>query len=580
MSLRDWVAVLVSVVLLVVSGFVGVEVNSSALRAADRVHRADTQALGVNNAMLTRVLQLNSAAELSEFIAEYPLRVTENSAADRRALGALVGKSPTFSYGAAITDMGGAVLTASRSSGLPASDDPGWRPLRQLIAAGQPGFSSIMTVTSGVHIEAVAVPIVAGGSAAGMLIGFNAVASTSLQKFLESMSDPAHTTMIVDASGTIAAVADAANIGTKVDPPIRTATPAGHFVTFTIGRTALIAIVVGGLPAGWAYVRVHSLASFEGAVHTRSQTLNLTLLAMLLIGVAGFSVLGYRTMLQRRRANERFQALFQHAPDLMSVLDKHGRIAYVSPGSSAVLGYETRSLVGATVFEIVHPEDQPYLQRQFGAMRSRRDAVLRLQCRVRSGNGEYLWFEFTASNQLDNPALTGVVINARDVSESRAYQERLTYEAEHDALTGLPNRRLMRKSLGASLRAEAVAVLFVDLDGFKAVNDVHGHDAGDELLRQVAGRLAACVRDDDVLARVGGDEFVVLIPGIVEAADAEATCARIRASIERPFPIHGVEVLIGASVGVFMAPSAGDPDEALRAADRAMYTKKRAGRQP
>ena len=99
-------------------------------------------------------------------------------------------------------------------------------------------------------------------------------------------------------------------------------------------------------------------------------------------------------------------------------------------------------------------------------------------------------------------------------------------------------------------------------------------------LRQVADRLSSCVRENDVLARVGGDEFVVLIPGIVDAADAEATCARIRASIERPFPIHGAEVLIGASVGVFMAPSAGDPDEALRAADRAMYTSKRAGRQP
>jgi len=170
-----------------------------------------------------------------------------------------------------------------------------------------------------------------------------------------------------------------------------------------------------------------------------------------------------------------------------------------------------------------------------------------------------------------------VVINARDISDNRAFQEQLEHEAQHDALTGLPNRRRMQDVLGASLRTDAVAVLFVDLDGFKPVNDAHGHEAGDELLRQVAARLSACIREGDVLARVGGDEFVILMPGVLDPRDADAMCDRIQLAVETSFQIDGYEVAIGASVGVHLAPSACDPDEALRAADHAMYTIKKSG---
>jgi diguanylate cyclase (GGDEF)-like protein len=212
---------------------------------------------------------------------------------------------------------------------------------------------------------------------------------------------------------------------------------------------------------------------------------------------------------------------------------------------------------------------------RFGALLAERDAVLRLQCRVRSADERYRWFEFTASNQMHNPSLNGVVINARDISETRAFQERLAHEAQHDALTGLPNRRRMQDVLDSTLRQDAVAVLFVDLDGFKPVNDAHGHEAGDELLRQVAQRLSACVREQDVLARVGGDEFVVLMPGVPGAGDAEAMAARLRHVVDQPFLIDGTEVLIGASVGLHVGAPAEDPDEVLRAADHAMYTMKK-----
>jgi diguanylate cyclase (GGDEF)-like protein len=135
----------------------------------------------------------------------------------------------------------------------------------------------------------------------------------------------------------------------------------------------------------------------------------------------------------------------------------------------------------------------------------------------------------------------------------------------------------MQDALGSSLREQPVAVLFVDLDGFKPVNDAHGHEAGDELLRQVAARVSACVRENDVLARVGGDEFVVLMPGVTARADADAMSQRVRAAVEQPFHVFGAELTIGVSVGVHLATPSDDPDQALRAADHAMYAVKHLG---
>jgi diguanylate cyclase (GGDEF)-like protein/PAS domain S-box-containing protein len=583
MRLRNWIAVVVSVILLAAAGTIGFLVNRSALRAADAVHRADTTALGANNGALTGQMMLLSAKELDSFAESQGFSLSAGNSGDRATLQAFAAKSGTFSYGVLITNLTGAVLNASRDTGLPPLTDPGWEPLRKSLAAGRPGFSSIMTV-NGVRLEAVAVPIVVSGTPVAILVGLDNVAETDLQKYTQTLKSDTFLTTIVDSTGTVAASGDPQLLGTKVDPTVRAEIakrPAGAFLRYTaLDNTKMIAIVIGNLPGGWAYVRSQTQSSYDGAVHSKSQTLNMTLLAMLLIGVAGIAVLGYRGSLQRRRAHQRFEALFQHAPDLVSVLDAHGRIAYSSPSAIATLGFGGNGLVGNSVFDLVHPEDRPVMVEQFGTLLASRDGVLRLQCRVRSADGRYRWFEFTASNQMQNPSLNGVVINARDISETRAFQERLAHEAQHDALTGLPNRRRMQDVLDSTLRQDAVAVLFVDLDGFKPVNDAHGHEAGDELLRQVAHRLSACVREQDVLARVGGDEFVVLMPGVLGWDDAESMADRIRRAVEQPFLIDGGEVLIGASVGLHVGAPAEDSDEVLRAADHAMYTEKKSGRGP
>ncbi|MEV7623156.1 sensor domain-containing diguanylate cyclase [Actinoplanes sp. NPDC089786] len=576
MRLRSGIAVAVSVVVLVAIGVVGVLVNRSALQAADRVHRADSVALGTNNGTLAGQMQLLSAQELSDFAEAIGRGLTlgRDDAADRVKLRAFAGKSAFFGYGLAIVSRKGEVLNATRAGGLPAVTDPGYATLHAGLRAGRPGFSSVMTV-GGVALAAVGVPV-----KTAILVGYTNVAATQLQAFVARLSADTHLTTVVDAEGRVGATSEPALIGRTIDPTLIAAAHemrAPDFVEYaTPDGTRMIAVVVPGMPGGWTYVRTQTVASFDGAVHRRSQTLNLAMLAMLLAGVLGILIFAYRALITRRRADEKFRALFQHAPDMVAVVDADGKITYSSPSAAGLLGFEPGSLQGSSVFDVVHPQDRNQLQAQFRDLVGERDGLLRRECRMITSDGRPRWFEFTASNQLHNPALTGVVINARDVTQARAFQERLAHEARHDSLTGLPNRRRMRDALGETLPTDGVAILYVDLNGFKPVNDRYGHNAGDELLRQFAQRLSRAVRDQDVVSRVGGDEFVILMPGVENEATARAMADRVRAEADLPFEIGGELVSVGASVGVNLARPDSDPEDALRDADQTMYAVKQA----
>nr|BFE62577.1 hypothetical protein GCM10020063_071030 [Dactylosporangium thailandense] len=573
MRLRSWLVVGVSVALLLAIGAVGVSVNRSALRAAETVHRADSLALATNNGGLAAQVLLVSAKELNDFATGHPLSMTPGDPGDAAALQEYAKKSPSFGYGLMLTDLTGNPLSASGPGTMfPDPLSAAFKPLISSLALGRPGFSSIMTVR-GTLVQAVAVPIVVGSQPAAILYGFIPLTKSQLQEYLVKLKDDSHVSLLVDAAGVIGASSDPARLGSRVDPAIaaRVTSTDSVFVTYSERGHSMIATVHGGLPGGWAYVRTQSTATFDGPVRNRSLTINLALLTMLLVGVAGLAILGYRSQLVRRRAEERFSALVEHAPDVVVVLDDEGRVEYASPSGRRILGV-TR--VGTPVFEIVHPDERPHLRERFAALTGEKGALERMQVRVRQAGGDYRWFDLTASNQLHNPALDGVVINARDITDSREMQDRLAHDAHHDPLTGLPNRRRLQQRLADSLEAEPVAVLFVDLDGFKPVNDELGHEAGDELLRQVGARLSGCLRPVDVLARVGGDEFVLLLPGIGTEDETRSVIARLRACADAPFVIQGEEVRIGASIGVHLAAPGEHPDAVLRTADQAMYAVK------
>lgn len=310
--------------------------------------------------------------------------------------------------------------------------------------------------------------------------------------------------------------------------------------------------------------------------------LTAALVGLILLAAAVPAVLGHRLATVRRRAEERFQALVHHSADCITVLDGTGRIVYDSPNVAAVLGFPPGTRLGMRGSELLHAADRAHAREVFAGVLAAPDGTATFQGRATHHDGSYRWMDVTLTNLLDQPAVRGVVLNAKDVSDSHHLREQLAFQATHDGLTGLPNRRMLSDKLAGSLRetpdrVPMAAVLVVDLDQFKSVNDSLGHRAGDELLRQVGARLGRCVRTQDLLARVGGDEFVALLEGVATRDEATAVAERIVTALRQPFQILGSPVTIGASVGVSFTSPGATVDEVLGDADTAMGRAKRSG---
>lgn len=290
-------------------------------------------------------------------------------------------------------------------------------------------------------------------------------------------------------------------------------------------------------------------------------------------------------------SEERFRLLSEHASDLLRIVQGDGTILYASPSHRRILGYAPADLLGRTSFDLVHPADLARMLAEFNAAVERGDAVITSTYRVRHADGSWRVIEVTATNHLADPILRGLVVNGRDITERVAAEEALRRSedrfrtlAHHDTLTGLPNRVLFQDRLTQALanargRGQSVALLFLDLDGFKAINDTHGHDAGDLLLRLVAQRLRGCVRDGDTVARLGGDEFTLLLPDIRSGQNAALVARKILDDLTAPVTVAGHSFHVTASIGIGLYPSDGaDADALVHNADLAMYRAKGRGK--
>jgi diguanylate cyclase (GGDEF)-like protein/PAS domain S-box-containing protein len=282
------------------------------------------------------------------------------------------------------------------------------------------------------------------------------------------------------------------------------------------------------------------------------------------------------------RDNAVFKAIVDHAVGPMLVVDGNGAVRLATPALAKVLGVSQAAVLGQPLANLVHPEDVVSI----GRMHARPAAALLngVLCRMRCANGAWLDAELTFTDLRDDPDVRGVVVAVRDAAHRRLADEALVHTALHDPLTGLPNRALLVDRLGHALARSTrkigqTALLFLDLDNFKVVNDSLGHLAGDLLLIELAHRLQASVRAGDTVARFGGDEFAVLLEEVHDANEAVAKAERLANALRAPLDVDGREVRPDVSIGVALSSGRGDqPDDLLRRADLAMYQAKSAGK--
>jgi diguanylate cyclase (GGDEF)-like protein/PAS domain S-box-containing protein len=312
--------------------------------------------------------------------------------------------------------------------------------------------------------------------------------------------------------------------------------------------------------------------------------IGLVLLVALYLAFHGANRLVAELSGRLRRSETRFRSMVQNSSDLVILLDRDGRMAFVSPAIERILGERSTRATGRAIAELVHPEDAEWIGALLGRLTATAGAVSGGEVRMGHADGRWRWIELVGTNLLGDPDVRGIVLNCRDVTERRELEEQLRHQAFHDPLTNLANRPLLVDRIEHELEARPMetpattAVLLMDLDDFKTVNDSLGHAAGDELLAAVADRVRTSLRGRDTAARIGGDEFGILIRA-AERAEVEAVAERILASVREPIDLGEHHLTVAASMGIAFADiRQSTADELLRSADVAMYTAKARGK--
>jgi diguanylate cyclase (GGDEF)-like protein/PAS domain S-box-containing protein len=323
----------------------------------------------------------------------------------------------------------------------------------------------------------------------------------------------------------------------------------------------------------------HAVDEAEAEAQAAYERASAELLSVIMLAVLAASVL--QLVLWAREA--RFRALAEHASDLVSIVRADGTIRYASPSHQHILGYTAARMQRGKLWEFVHPEDARRVQEAFRSMRPRAGVVEVTEIRMRHAHGVWRTVEVIGNNRLADPTVRGFVLNARDITERKAFEEQLHHQAFHDPLTGLPNRALFAERLDHALARAArhgrtAAVLFLDLDRFKVVNDSLGHEAGDRVLVTVAARLKECVRGEDTVARFGGDEFAILLAELADASAAVRLAERIIATLDHPFRLGAHDIATATSIGIVRSTPAHTAADLLRDADVALYQAKAKGR--
>jgi diguanylate cyclase (GGDEF)-like protein/PAS domain S-box-containing protein len=300
---------------------------------------------------------------------------------------------------------------------------------------------------------------------------------------------------------------------------------------------------------------------------------------------AAVEAAGAAAELAREEADAWHRSLLEGAADVITVLEPDGTVRYQTPSVEGVLGIAPDTLLGAPLLDVVHPDDREWVKAQSArVLRHPGTAEGTLLVRWRHSDGSYRWVESKRTNLIDDPAVRGVIVNSRDVTDRVALEDQLSRSAFHDPLTGLANRALFVDRLEHALftgtpQEERLAVLFIDLDDFKKINDSLGHPAGDELLRRCARRLTERLGAGDTAARLGGDEFAVLLETCASPEAAGQMARYLLDALGEPLELDGRRFAISASAGIALVSRREQPpaEDVLRNADIALHRAKDRG---
>src|ERR1041385_1444431 len=286
-----------------------------------------------------------------------------------------------------------------------------------------------------------------------------------------------------------------------------------------------------------------------------------------------------------KESDQRFRAAFDHAAG-MGLATSDGRWLQVNKSLCQMLGYSEDELLTTKIRVLSHAEDLDWMQEQINNLLEGSIASIQLEQRCLRKDGQIICVILSGTKSAEpHDSAASLVFQIQDISDRKRAEEQLMHEALHDALTGLPNRAWfidqVRKSLARWKRRKqgAFAILFLDLDGFKGINDILGHSVGDQVLVAFSERLSSTVRPGDTVARLGGDEFTILLDDLNDMNDAITAVKRLVKMLKDPFHLPGRDLAVTASIGVALsADEYVDADELLRHSDVAMYRAKKLGK--
>lgn len=282
--------------------------------------------------------------------------------------------------------------------------------------------------------------------------------------------------------------------------------------------------------------------------------------------------------------DKQLSALTKSSCDIIGIMDKHGEITYLNPAIERVLGYTVFESIGDNIADYMSYEDNSFARNILQHILVHPDQPIRHQLKFKHKDGSIRWCDAAFTNYLDDPYITGIVFNLRDYTKQKEAADIINHLANFDYLTGLPNRRQFEQQLRKSLSAAGkkkhlLAVLFMDLDGFKNINDTLGHEIGDELLKEVVHRISRIVNSNTFVGRLGGDEFSIIVQNVPNQEYLREIADSIVQSFYLPFTVGEHELHITASIGISIYPLEGeDMKTLLKHADQAMYHAKNTGK--